>query len=110
MLMTNAEEISISPLSEENQKFAYEMLRKEIEATRDKAWKIFSWTTTILLGTIGGANNCREQEFAFNRSPAVLAAPSAIVRRHHHFEPLCVIVGTPELRIGSKAFGASERI
>ena len=29
-------------------------LRKEIEYRRDKAWKIFSWASTILLGTIGG--------------------------------------------------------
>jgi 4-hydroxybenzoate polyprenyltransferase len=36
------------------QRFAYEMLRKEIEFRRDKAWRIFSWASTILLGVIGG--------------------------------------------------------
>lgn len=34
--------------------FAYGVLRKEIEASRDKAWKVFSWVSTVLLGTVGG--------------------------------------------------------
>jgi hypothetical protein len=38
----------------EQQKFAHEMLRKEIEYRREKAWNIFSWVSTILLGVIGG--------------------------------------------------------
>jgi hypothetical protein len=38
----------------EKQKFALEMLRKEIEYRRDKAWKIFSWVSTILVGIVGG--------------------------------------------------------
>jgi hypothetical protein len=38
----------------DKQRFAYETLRKEIEFRRDKAWRIFSWASTILLGVIGG--------------------------------------------------------
>ena len=38
----------------DQQKFAYEMQRKEIEFRREKAWKIFSWVSTIHLSVIGG--------------------------------------------------------
>ncbi|MBL6448262.1 hypothetical protein JMN32_18250 [Fulvivirga sp. 29W222] len=36
------------------QKFTYEALRKEIEFRREKAWRIFSWVSTILLSVMGG--------------------------------------------------------
>ncbi len=48
------QQIDTNSLGFEQRKFAYEMLRKELESCRDKAWKVFSWTSTILLGTIGG--------------------------------------------------------
>ncbi len=41
-------------MSFEERKFAYEMLRREIEYRREKAWRIFSWASTILIGIIGG--------------------------------------------------------
>jgi hypothetical protein len=50
--MANAQETNSADF--DRQKFAHEMLRKEIEYRRDKAWKIFSWASTILLGAIGG--------------------------------------------------------
>lgn len=38
----------------EQDKFALELLWKEVGYRRDKAWKIFSWVSTILLSVIGG--------------------------------------------------------
>jgi hypothetical protein len=38
----------------ERKKFAYEIYRKEVEYRRDKAWKIFSWASTIFIGITGG--------------------------------------------------------
>src|ERR1041384_3337493 len=38
----------------DEKKFAYEILRKEVEFRRDKSWTLFSWASTILLGVIGG--------------------------------------------------------
>jgi hypothetical protein len=38
----------------ENEKYAYEILSKEVDWRREKAWKVFSWASTILLGAIGG--------------------------------------------------------
>lgn len=45
---------SIKTLNSEQQKYVFENLRKEVEYRRDKAWKIFSWASTILLAIIGG--------------------------------------------------------
>ena len=45
---------TIKSLSSEQQKYIFETLRKEAEYRRDKAWKIFSWASTILLAVIGG--------------------------------------------------------
>ena len=42
------------PLGIDDQKYVYEIFRKEVEWRREKAWKVFSWASTILLGTIGG--------------------------------------------------------
>jgi hypothetical protein len=35
-------------------KFAREVVGKELTYRRDKQWRIFSWTSTFLLATIGG--------------------------------------------------------
>lgn len=52
--MSNDNQKILNQPNFEQQKFAHEMLKKEIEYRREKAWKIFSWVSTILLGVIGG--------------------------------------------------------
>ncbi|HEX8161299.1 MAG TPA: hypothetical protein VF538_05475 [Pyrinomonadaceae bacterium] len=60
----------IKGLNFEQRKFAYEVLTKEIEYRRDKIWKIFSWVSTILIGTIGGLVAVATK--SDNRGPDVL--------------------------------------
>jgi carbon starvation protein CstA len=42
------------PIDFDHYKFAREILTKEIEYRREKQWKIFSWTNSILIGITGG--------------------------------------------------------
>ena len=43
-----------TPKNFEEYKFAREILAKQVEYRREKQWKIFSWTNSILLGITGG--------------------------------------------------------
>ena len=52
--MSDRQLVDPSLLPFEEKKFAYEALRKEVEYRRDKAWNLFSWASTLLLGVIGG--------------------------------------------------------
>lgn len=53
-------------LNFEKAKFAYESYRKEVEYVREKNWRIFTWTTTLLSGITVAlmALHTKSQDFA----------------------------------------------
>jgi hypothetical protein len=63
----------------EHYKFAREIISKEIEFRREKQWKIFSWTNSILVGIIGGLLAISGKGFALSKPQKALLVSAVII-------------------------------
>ena len=63
----------------EKLRFARESIAKEVDYRRDKQWRIFSWTTTLLLGSIAGMVTISGDKGFYLSWPLRVAASCAIL-------------------------------
>jgi hypothetical protein len=64
----------------DTQAAALEVLRHELVYRRDKQWKIFRWTATVLIASIGGVISLAGQEqFRFPWFPQRIAMAAALI-------------------------------